>query len=302
MNDNVVHFNSKLIGNSAQGMVDYLKAVGAPDAFLKIMQGACKDHFTLFNANGKLSFHLNARLTRGIFEMRLATDAPEHDGSVIPLVFISSSLMHMGHYAAVSGLTPVEIPDWSSTSEFFTKQLYGITDAVCSVGNAPGLNEAFAFGLNVVGELIRHCPQVYATVEASEDNTGSRHYMAMVPIEGEDECEFVSVTFTEMGFAFNKEHNLKVAKATMPSFAPMWTNDEEGTIKATLTMYKESSVLFKGQKPHVWEEIIGSDRKAMELHIRKSLKWLEHYGIYYNTEGYEYNVKWGTHKPKKKKE
>ncbi len=299
---NVVHFNSKLIGNSAQEMVNYLKAVGAPIALQKILLGASKDHFTLFNANGKLSFNLNARVTRGIFEMRLSTDDPENEGSVIPLVFVSSSMMHMGHYAAVSGLTPVEIPDWDSTSKFFSGELHGITDAVGSVTDTPGLNEAFAFGLNILGDLVRYTSQVYVTVEESKDNTGSRHYMSMVPIEDEDECEFISVTFTEMGIKLNKEHNLKAAKAVMPSFAPMWTNDEDGTIKATLTMHKESSPLFKGQKPHVWEEIIGTDRKAMEAHIRKSMKWLAHYGIYYNTEGWEYNVKWGTHKPKKKKE
>ncbi|QVD49086.1 hypothetical protein LUCX_16 [Xanthomonas phage vB_XciM_LucasX] len=78
----------------------------------------------------------------------------------------------------------------------------------------------------------------------------------------------------------------------MPGQAPVWENVKGGKIKATLTMTNPKSAWFKGQKPHVWEEIVGDDRPAMEAHIAQTLAWLSHYDTYYSLKDWKYEVKW----------
>ncbi len=91
-------------------------------------------------------------------------------------------------------------------------------------------------------------------------------------------------------------------RETMPGFAPVFKNDDTGTIKATLTQTRPKSAWFKGQPPNVFEEIVGSDREAMEAHMAKMLEWLEHYDIYYSCQGWVYDLKWKTVKPKNNKQ
>ncbi|WJJ55183.1 hypothetical protein [Xanthomonas phage RTH11] len=302
----VVHFNHRLINKSAGDLVDYLKYLGAPGPLQTLVFEAAKDHFEMNKANGEITFKINTRMMRGACELRMGTDVfegKESEDEVLPLVFISSSMMHMGHYSAVAGLEPHDIDDWEKTDQFFKDHLHWLLDAAGAHAPGTGMNEAFAFASCFLMNLMRNSSQVYMVEEKTGTSAGTRHYFGLADHpESEEDLEFISITFTAMGIEHDKKRNLRIARAKMPSYAPMWTNEEEGTIKATLTMHKESSPLFKGQKPHVWEEIIGTDRKAMEAHIRSSLKWLAHYGLYFNTEGWEYNVKWGTHKPKKKRE
>lgn len=298
---NVVNFNSKRINKSAEWLVEYLKYVGAPLAFCNVILGAAKDHFEMNRADGEVTFQINSRMNRGVFEMRLSTnvfEGKEAEDDVLPLVFISSSLMHMGHYAAMAGLKPNELHDKEKTLEFMQEHLHGLMDAVGASAPNTGMNEAFAFASCILMSLAMGTHQIYAV----EGVDGDRHYFGLTDNpESEDELEFISITFSPMGIAHDKARNLKIARSVIPTTAPMWDNDEDGTIKATLTMAKDSP-LFKGQKLPVWEEIIGSDREAMEVHIRKSLQWLAHYDTHYNSDGWTYAVKWGTHKPKKKRE
>lgn len=298
----VVHFNHRLINKSAGDLVDYLKYVGAPGPLQTLVFEAAKDHFEMNKANGAITFKINTRMTRGVCELRMSTDVfegKESEDEVLPLVFISSSMMHMGHYAAVAALEPLDIDDWEKTDKFFKDHLYWLLDAACANAPGTGMNEAFGFASCVLMNLMRNCSQIFMVEE--KDDTVARHYFGLVdnPVPEED-TEFISITFTPMGIEHDKKRNLKIARETMPASAPMWENDEEGTIKATVSMSKDSP-LFKGQKTPVWEEIIGSDRQAMESHIRQSLKWLAHYDTHYNSEGWTYTVKWGTHKPKKKR-
>lgn len=302
----VVNINHRLISKSAAGLVDYLKYVGAPSPLQALVFEAAKDHFEMNKANGEITFKINTRMARGSCELRMSTDVfegKESEDEVLPLVFISSSMMHMGFYSAVAGLEPHVIDDWEKTNQFFKDHLHWLLDASFAHAPGTGMNEAFAFASCVLMNLMRGSSQVYMVEEKTGTTAGTRHYFGLVDHpDSEEDLEFVSITFTSAGIEHDKKRNLKIARSTMPSYAPMWTNDEDGTIKATLTMTKDSSPLFKGQKPHVWEEIIGTDRAALEAHIRLSLKWLAHYKTYYNMEGWEYNVKWGTHKPKKKRE
>lgn len=78
--------------------------------------------------------------------------------------------------------------------------------------------------------------------------------------------------------------------AQPPTGAPVWENVKGGKIKATITMAKAESKIYKQPQPA--EEIIGDNRQAMEDHINRFLNWLHNYDTYYSCKGWKYEVKW----------
>ena len=90
-----------------------------------------------------------------------------------------------------------------------------------------------------------------------------------------------------------------IAKASLPGPYPQWSNGENDTIEVKITGLKKNSALFpKNQKPHVFDEITGVDRVAMETYVDTALRWYEHYDLYYGITGWTYEVKWKEKKAK----
>lgn len=203
------------------------------------------------------------------------------------------------NFAAVGGIVamkPYDVGTQEKATAYYQDLTHRLLHRAGLYKGFGGAGASLAMGLFLIGEMVNRSVEMCEYV----DEDGDHHFTALMG--DDDDQQVFSVCIFNQAFELTLAHNTELRKKQMPKAGPIWENVKGGKIRAKIVSSKEpESPLFKkgkNKEDNKWidmiltEEIIGDDRSAMEEYVSHLLSWHEHYAIYYNIEGWSYEVTW----------
>lgn len=295
MSDNkVVSLNDRLSGREIKDVLERLRNVGARPLLIHWFEEASKEHFKRIEKK-RYDFDCDGRMDAVSLQLAIGEqiDVPEGLMCCSPMTAQLAILLQERDRHSIA--------NEEQTKQFSNAQLDWLCEKLgTELSEDASISPGMAFLFGALFSQIGLSAEIF-TVD-DQGHYPSRTYFTLLE-DGFGQCDLCALTLYLAPMARTYQKNEVKVVGAIPHKAPVWKQEElqEGVSghKAALIMTKPSSQFFKGQKPHVWEEIVGTDKEAMERHVQASLDWLARYDAYYNLTGWEYSVRWGAQKGKK---
>lgn len=297
--ENVVSIDKFKTDRNVGTVMTWFEQFATGPVFMEVIRGAFEAHSDV-DGEYALPFGISApRMATGqSLDMCFYRDDQEF--SSLTLGWMAAPAF--ATFGVIQSMTPTLVETTDQSKAYLQKTLGEMLQSLNVYTNFGGVGNLLSMAVCLLTEIVKRTGMIHEYVAPD----GDHFFTAFITADGADpnevEPEVLTLRIKHQEFNLVKGRLREMMKTQMPKQGPIWQDVEGGKIRAKITSSKKpESPLFKKGKDkqyNKWidgiltEEIIGNDRVAMEKYVRNLLCWHEHYAVYYNIEGWSYEVTW----------